>query len=126
MLTGFLFIPFITHIITDFLLLTPGEFSLVMKGFARVICFTASALTASGILTFFLITLIILCPLFLDKLLNLITLLKVVAFGLMDLAVRPITFPNFFHGTGFPAGTARDSFLAGGLSLGLLAGTRCA
>ena len=99
---------------------------MVPKGFAGAVCFTASALTDSSILTFFLITLIIFCPLSLDKLLNLVTLLKVVAFGPMDLAVRPITFPNFFHGSSLLAGSARGSFLAGGLSLGLLAGTRVA
>ena len=124
LLTGFLFIPYITLIIIGFFLSTSGGLSLVLEGFARAIYFTGSALTASNILTLFLITLLILCSLSLDKLLNLITLLKVVALGPVDLVVRPITFPNFFHGSGFLAGSARGSFLAGGLSLGLLTGTR--
>ena len=40
LLTGFLFIPSITLIITGFLLLTSGGLSLVPKGFAGVIYFT--------------------------------------------------------------------------------------
>ena len=79
LLTGFVFIPSITLIITCFLLSTSGGLSLDPKGFAGAIYFTASALTASNILTLFLITLLILCSLFLNKLLNLVTLLKVMA-----------------------------------------------
>ena len=75
LLTGFLFIPFITLIITDFLLLAPSGFSFVSKGLAGAICSIASALTASDILTIFLITLLIFCSLSLDQLLNLIALL---------------------------------------------------
>ena len=88
---------------------------MVPKGFAGAICFTASALTASSILTFFLVTLVIFCPLFLDKLLNLVTLLKVMALGLMDLAVRPIAFPSFLGSSGFPVGRESSNFLAGSL-----------
>ena len=57
LLTSFLFIPSITLIITGFLLSTSGGLSMVPKGFAAAIYFTASTLTASNILTFFLITL---------------------------------------------------------------------
>ena len=88
LLTGFLFIPSITLIIASFLLSTPGGFSLVPEGFAGAICFTASALPASGILTFFLVTFLIFCSLPLNELLNLITLMKVMAFSLMNLAVQ--------------------------------------
>ena len=125
LLTCFLFIPSITHIITYFLLLTPGGFSLVPKGFAGAICFTISALSASSILTFFLIMLIIFCPLSLDKLLNLVELLKVMALCPVDFAIWAIAFPGFLGGSGFPAGCASSNFLVGGLSLGLLAGTGC-
>ena len=41
LLTGFLFIPSITLIITSFLLSTSSGFSLVLEGFAGVIYFTA-------------------------------------------------------------------------------------
>ena len=70
LLTGFLFIPSITLIITGFLLSTSGGISMVPKGLAGVIYFTASALTASKILTFFLVVLLILCSLSLNKLLK--------------------------------------------------------
>ena len=63
---------------------------MVLKGFARAICFTTPALTASNILTFFLVTFLIFCSLPLNELLNLITLLKIVALGPMNLVVRPI------------------------------------
>ena len=98
---------------------------MVSIGLARAICFTASALSSSGILTFFLITLIIFCPLSLDKVLNLVALLKVMDLCPVDLAIGAITFPGFLGGSGFPAGWASSNFLAGGLSLGLLAGTGC-
>lgn len=104
--------------------MAPGGFSLVPKGFAGAVCFTASALSASIILTFLLITLIILSSLSLDKLLNLITFMEVVALGPVDLAGQPFTFPDFLLCSDFPAGSARGNFLARGLSLGLLAGTR--
>ena len=77
-------------------------------------------------MVFLLTTLLVLSPLLLDELLNLMTLLKIMAFGLMDLAVRPITLPSFHGSRGFPAISAHGSFLAGNLGLGLLAGTRCA
>ena len=125
LLTGFLFIPSITLIFTDFFLSTSSGLSLVPKGFVGEIYFTTSALTASNILTLFLITLLILCSLSLNKLLNLITLLKVVAFGPMNLAIRPITFPSFLGSRGFPVVSAHSSFLAGGFGLSRLAGTRC-
>ena len=124
LLTSFLFIPSITLIITGFLLSTFGGLSLVPKGFAGAIYFTAPTLTASSILKFFLITLLVLCSLFLDKLLNLITLLKVVALGPMNLAIRPITFPGFLGSIGFPSVGAHGNFLAGGLSFGPLTDTR--
>ena len=122
--TSFLFIPSITLIITGFLLSTSAGLPLVLKGFAGAIYFTTLTLTANNILTLFLITLLILCSLSLDKLLNLITLLKVMALGPMNLAIRPITFPGILGSSGFPAVIAHGSFLAGGLSFGLLAGTR--
>ena len=87
LLTGFLFTPSISLIITGFLLSTSGGLSLVPKGVAGAIYFTATTVNASNILTFFLIPLLILCSLLLDKLLNLVTLLKVVALGPMNLAV---------------------------------------
>ena len=118
--------PSIVLIITGFLLSTSGGFSLVPEGFAGAIYFTASALTANDILTLFLVTLLILCSLSLDQLLNLIGLLKVMAFGPVDLAVQPITVPSLLGSHSFPAFSARDSFLAGGPGLFLLAGTRCA
>ena len=124
LLTGFLFIPSITLIITGFLLSTSGGLSMVPKGLAGAVCFTTSALTASNILTFFLVMLLILCFLLLDKLLNLITLLKVVALGPMNLAIRPITFPSFLGSSGFPAVSAHGNFLVGDICFGLLAGTR--
>lgn len=124
LLTCFLFIPSITIITTSFLLSASGGVSLIPKGFAGAIYFTTSALTASNTLTFFLVTLLILSFLSLDKLLNLIALLKVVALGPMNLAVQPITFPGFLDSIGFPVVSAHGSFLAGGLSFGLLAGTR--
>ena len=43
LLTGLLFTPFITLIITDFLLLAPGGFSFVPKGLAGAICSIALA-----------------------------------------------------------------------------------
>ena len=95
LLSCFLFIPSITLIITGLHFLALHGFSFTPKGFARVICFITSALTASDILTFFLITLLIFSPLPLDELLNLMTLLEIVAFGLMNLAIRPIAFPAF-------------------------------
>ena len=73
---------------------------MVPKGSTGTICFTTPALTASSILTFLLITLIIFCSLSLDKLLNIITFMEVVALGPVDLAVRPITFPGFFRDSG--------------------------
>ena len=125
LLTDFLFIPFITLIITDFLLLVSSRFSFIPKGLAEAICSITSALTASDILTLFLVTLLIFCSLSLNKLLNLITLLKVVAFGLMNLAIWPITFPGFVGSRDLPTVSTHDSVLAGDLGLGLLAGTRC-
>ena len=50
-LTGFLFIPSITLIITNFLLSTSGGLSFVPKGFAGAIYFTTSAHAASNIFT---------------------------------------------------------------------------
>ena len=126
LLTGFLFIPFLTFSIAILLLTAPGGFSVVLRSLAGAICFTAPALPASAILTFFLITLLILCSLFHDKLLNLMTFLKIVALGPMDLAVRPIAFPGPFGSHSLPAVSARDNFLAGGFSISLFAGARCA
>ena len=97
---------------------------MVPKEFAGVIYFTASAHTTSDILTFFLVALLILCSLFLNKLLNLITLLKVVAFGPMNLAIHPITFPSLLGSRDLPVVSAHGNFLAGDLSFGLLVGTR--
>src|SRR5215216_5684265 len=54
--------------------MAPGGFPLVPKSLAGAICFTTPALSASAILTFLLIVLLILSPLLLDKLLNLMTL----------------------------------------------------
>ena len=124
LLTGILLITSITLIITSFFLPTSGGLSLVLKGLAGAVYFTTLALTTSNILTFFLISLLILCFLLLDKLYNLITVLKVVALGPMNLEVQAITLPGFLSGSGFPAISARDSFLAWDLSFGLLAGTR--
>ena len=121
----FLFIPSITFIITDFLLSTSGGLSMVPKGFAGAVYFTTSALTASNTLTFFLITLLIFCFLFLGKLLNLITLLKVVALGPMNLAVRPITFTGFLGSRGLTAVSARGSFHAGASTLAFLSALVC-
>src|SRR6266536_4504065 len=94
LLTGFFFISSITFTITNFFLSTPGGFSLVSKGLAGAIYFTTPTLAASGILTFLFVTLLILCSLSLNKLLNLIALLKIMAFGPMNLAIRLITFPG--------------------------------
>ena len=126
LLTGFLFIRSITFIFRGFLLSTSGGLSLVPKGFAGAIYITTSALTARNILTLLLITLLILCFLSLDKLLNLITLLKVVALGPINLAIWPIAFPGLVDSRSLPAVSACVSFLAGGFGSSLLAGTRCA
>src|SRR5215216_5018640 len=96
LLTGFFFISSIIFTITNFFLLTPGGFSLVPNGLAGAIYFTTPALAASGILTFLLVTLLILCLLSVNKLLNLIALLKVLALGPMDFSIQTITLPSFF------------------------------
>ena len=124
LLIGFLFIPSITLIITGFLLLTYGGFSFAPKGFGGAI--TALTHTASGILTLFLVMLLLLCSLPLDKVLNLIALLKVLAYGSMNLAILPITFPSLLGSCGLPGVSAHGSFLAGDLILSLLASTKCA
>ena len=124
LLTGFLFIPSITLIIGIFLLSTPGRFSLVRKELAGVICFTASALPASAILTFFLIMLLIFSPLLLDELLNLMTFLEIVVLCPMYLAIRHVTFPSLLGSRSLPAVSACGNLLAGGFGLSLLAGTR--
>ena len=67
---------------------------------------------------------LILSSLSLDQLLNLIALLKVVALGPMDLAVRPIALPGLLGSRSFPAIVSHGSLLAGDFSLGGLAGTR--
>ena len=94
LLTGFLFIPSITLIIANCPLSAACGFSVVPKSLAGAICFTASALPASAILTFYLTLLLIFSPLPLDELLNLMTLLEIVAHGLMNLAVMSITLPS--------------------------------
>ena len=96
---------------------------MVPKGFAAAIYFTASTLTASNILTLFLMLLLIRCSLFLDKLLYLMTLLKVMALGPMDLGVRPIALLGPLGSCSFSAICAHGSLLAGDLSLGDHAGT---
>ena len=122
LLAGFLFIPSITLIIANFLLSAPGRFSLVLKGLAWAICFTASGLPTSAILTFFLITLLIFSPLLLDELLNLMTLLEIMAFGAMDLAVLLVRASWLLSSHQGPAGDTLGNFLAGVICLGFLGG----
>ena len=124
LLAGFLFIPSITFIIAILFLPDPGGVSLVLRSLVGVICFTVSALPASAILTFFLITLLILSPLLLDELFNQMTFLEIMALGWMNLAVRPITFPSLLGSRNLPGISARSNFLAGNFVLSLLAGTR--
>ena len=92
---------------------------LVLRSLARAACSAASAFPTNASLVFLLISLLVLSLLLLDELLNLMTLLKVVALGPMDLAVRPITLPSLLSSRSFLAISARDSFLAGGWPLEL-------
>ena len=71
-----------------FLVAAPsGPLLLVILAAATSLAATLLAGSLGTILTFLLITPIILCPLCLDKLLNLITFMEVMAFGAVDLAV---------------------------------------
>ena len=98
----------------------PGGISFVPKGLAGAICSIALALTASDILTLFLISLLIFCSLSLEQLLNLIALLKVVALGPLDLAVQPIALPSFLGSCSFLAVGACGNLLAGASVLAIL------
>jgi hypothetical protein len=126
LLAGFLFISFITPIIAFLLLTASGRFPLILRGLAGAASSATSALPASAILVSLFVTLLVLSLLLLDELLNLMTLLEIMALGPMDLAVRPVSLPSLLGSRGFPAISARGNFLAGSLGLGLLAGTRCA
>ena len=87
LLAGFLFISSITLIIAILLLTSSGGVSLILRSLAGAACSATSALPASAIMTFLLITLLILSFLLLCKQLNLPAILEVMAFGAVDLAV---------------------------------------
>jgi hypothetical protein len=111
-LAGFLFISFIGLTIAILLLTASGGFSLGLRCLAGVTYSAALALPTSTILVFLLIMLLVLGPLLLDELLNLMTLLKIMALGLMDLVVWPITLPSLLGSRGFPAVGVGSNFLA--------------
>lgn len=110
LLAGFLFIPFITLVIAFFLLMASSRFPLLLRDLAGAASSATSDLPANAILVSFLVTLLVLSFLFLDELLNLMTLLEIMDFGLMDLAVRPVSLLGRHS---FPAVTTRGNFLAG-------------
>jgi hypothetical protein len=124
LLAGFLFISSITLIVAILLLTATGGFPLILRSLAGAACFATAALPTSAILTFLFISLFIFIPLLLDKLLNILTLLEIVALGLIDFALWVIAFPSLLSSRGLPAISAHGSFLAGYLGLGLLASTR--
>ena len=84
LLAGFLIILFIAFVTTFLLLMPSSRFPWTLGNLAGA---ASSALPANAILVSLFVTLLVLSFLLLDELLNLMTLLEIMALGPMDLAV---------------------------------------